>query len=104
MSNNLLQEAKDTDLIIGKELWFIGYGEAPVKSVIICSVDLEQHYASVGFDYKNNTQCLGDLGIEGYKYDQRPCKLYLTKEAAEQALPVVEEWMNNRDFLFDYKK
>lgn len=43
---------------------------------------------------------LGDMGVKGFNYDDRPCKLQRTLEQAKQTIKSFNEWSMNRDHHF----
>lgn len=43
---------------------------------------------------------LGDMGVKGYAYDDRPCKLVRTLEQAKQTIKAFDDWSFNLDRHF----
>lgn len=62
---------------------------------VITSITIKsEHTNDVYFSTVNDRHFLGDLGVPGYAYDDRPCLLHFTREEAEAALPAYNKWFN----------
>ena len=95
--------ATKADLRVGKSIWVPGYGKCRITSNIVKPHGVRFLTVLVG-DYHQPVY-LGDRGVPGYKYDDRPNQLTTNKRACKVAEDDQEAWLNRHlrpTFKFDY--
>ncbi|AWD92459.1 hypothetical protein [Xanthomonas phage Carpasina] len=72
-----------------------------VQKIVVATAPRKDKYAGVPFTYvlgegprlHLKTACLGDLGVTGYAYDDRPCQIHATREEAVAAHQASKDWL-----------
>ena len=70
-----------------------------VQEIVVATAPKKDKYAGVPFTYVLRegshliSACLGDIGVTGYAYDDRPCQIHATREEANAAHQASKDWL-----------
>ena len=85
-------------IVLGGRLWVGDFGEPYMVVVLESTVrensKLRVRASTTRGEYQERFIFLGDLGHPDYAYDDRPCCVNFTEEAAKAAIKARAEWKN----------
>jgi hypothetical protein len=93
--------AEDVELVPGTVIYVHNFNGTAVEEQIIIKDRFQPEKANPadgficvrGIDHPIS---LGDRGMQGYRYDDRPARIYLSKQHAEDTLHLTKQWWDGR--------